>query len=301
MRTPQPPPAAADTGPAAPTDPAPRTQALTPVMILVVLLLARLERPDRRARAPLSPPAAAPAAHPPQVAAASFLSPPTAAPQPHPPPVAGASFLSPLARRPRPQVTVAVLVITAGTAIASHGEMAFSFPGFALMLLSGTPPQDSFFLPRYSSTPPSHTPRGSPRRDHAIDPYKPPPTTEVCEACKLAAVQALLSRSHLGLIESLYRLTPLAVLLLSLFVAPLELRGMRARGAAKVIREHPLEFAAAASLGFVVNLLMLAVIQATSSLTFKARGQGVSPRTPRVSALRPPTPWAKKQHAKTEP
>lgn len=151
----------------------PRPQALTPVMILLVVVLARLERPSK-------------------------------------------------------SVIAAVLIISAGTGVTSHGEVSFRLSGFLIMMLS-----------------------------------------EACEACKLAAVQYLLSDRKFGLIEGIYRLTPLAVGWLLLFIVPLELRAMVDAGAFAVMLRNPLKFAAAASMGFVVNLLTLAVIQATSSLTFK--------------------------------
>ncbi len=111
-------------------------KAATPVMTMVILVIAKLDKLSTPVRRQAAPPAG-----PRQI---------RASPLPHGPPAlpGNAADVAP-GGPPRPaQVTIAVSIIAVGTAIASWGELAFSMVGFIIMVTSGARARRSAQRPR---------------------------------------------------------------------------------------------------------------------------------------------------------
>merc|ERR550537_960527 len=102
---------------------------------------------------------------------------------------------------------------------------------------------------------------------------------ETSEATRLALTQFLLQNLKFSVIESQYILAPASAL--SLIVASLlfEGRAMIADNSWAIVVAHPLDFFLACTLGLAVNLLSMAVVKTTNSVTLKvlgtARGVGL--------------------------
>jgi hypothetical protein len=91
---------------------------------------------------------------------------------------------------------------------------------------------------------------------------------ETAEAGKVVLMQKLMAGSRLHVLEGLLCFAPPCALALALGVVALEWDGMMAVGFGKMAA-RPWLYAAQGAMGFVVNLLILQVIKATSSVTFK--------------------------------
>lgn len=97
--------------------------------------------------------------------------------------------------------------------------------------------------------------------------------SEFSEACRMAVLQYLLGNLRFELIEGLYVMAPASFGFLVLGIACFEWRALVDENGFGKIGNAPHKYACAAFLGFLVNLLTLAVIKSTSSLTFKVIGQ----------------------------
>ena len=98
-------------------------------------------------------------------------------------------------------------------------------------------------------------------------------SSEFSEAFRMAVLQYLLGNLRFELIEGLYIMAPASFLFLVLGIFAFEWGALREEDGLGKIAETPHKSLAAAFLGFLVNLLTLAVIKSTSSLTFKVMGQ----------------------------
>lgn len=136
--------------------------------------------------------------------------------------------------RLRKPLVVSVAVIALGCSLAAYGEIHFAINGFLCMVIS-----------------------------------------ELAEALKLVLSQLLLSgRVQFSPFESLYYIAPAAFgwMVVGMYITGETSKIVAARAWEQVFA-RPGIYLVAASLGFCVNLLVLAVIQRTSSLTFKITGQ----------------------------
>eukprot|EP00929_Paragymnodinium_shiwhaense_P000280 TRINITY_DN100520_c0_g1_i1.p1 TRINITY_DN100520_c0_g1~~TRINITY_DN100520_c0_g1_i1.p1 ORF type:complete len:536 (+),score=80.90 TRINITY_DN100520_c0_g1_i1:125-1609(+) len=93
--------------------------------------------------------------------------------------------------------------------------------------------------------------------------------SEFFEALNLVLTQVLLQDCKFTITEGLYVLAPVAGGCLLALSALFELPKAIERGAWRIPYEHPHYFLAVGLLGFLVNFLAFAVVQATSSLTLK--------------------------------
>lgn len=97
-------------------------------------------------------------------------------------------------------------------------------------------------------------------------------TAEFFESIRLVLTQFLLQNLKFGVVEGQYVLSPASAFWLFLASAYFESRKMYEEDAFSIIKENPLAFLAASSLGLGINFLTYYVIQATSSLTMKILG-----------------------------
>jgi hypothetical protein len=97
-------------------------------------------------------------------------------------------------------------------------------------------------------------------------------SSELCEAFRLCLAQILMCNLKLHQFESLKQMSSACVLFLSVGVWLLEWPRFRANRAWERVLAHPHWYLAAASLGFLLNLLAFAVIKLTGSLTQKVLG-----------------------------
>jgi len=97
--------------------------------------------------------------------------------------------------------------------------------------------------------------------------------SEFSEACRMAVLQYLLGNLRFELIEGLYVMAPASFGFLVLGIFCFEWTALVEEDGFGKIIQSPHKYACAAILGFFVNLLTLAVIKSTSSLTFKVIGQ----------------------------
>jgi hypothetical protein len=95
---------------------------------------------------------------------------------------------------------------------------------------------------------------------------------EVVEAVRLVMTQVLLKNLQFHPIEGLMYLGPACAGWLVTGSVLLEVKSMALHGAWQVVLARPLQFAAAAMLGFCVNGLGYIVIHSSSSLTLKVVG-----------------------------
>jgi drug/metabolite transporter (DMT)-like permease len=98
-------------------------------------------------------------------------------------------------------------------------------------------------------------------------------SSEFSEACRMAVLQYLLGNLRFELIEGLYVMSPASFGFLAVGIYAFEWEAIRLENGLGKILDAPHKYACAAFLGFLVNLLTLAVIKSTSSLTFKVMGQ----------------------------
>jgi len=98
-------------------------------------------------------------------------------------------------------------------------------------------------------------------------------SSEFSEACRMAVLQYLLGNLRFELVEGLYVMAPASFGFLVLGIAAFEWDALVAEDGFGKIARAPHKYICAALLGFFVNLLTLAVIKSTSSLTFKVIGQ----------------------------
>lgn len=98
-------------------------------------------------------------------------------------------------------------------------------------------------------------------------------SSEFSEACRMAVLQYLLGNLRFELVEGLYVMAPASFGFLVLGIAAFEWDSLVAEDGFGKIARAPHKYICAAVLGFFVNLLTLAVIKSTSSLTFKVIGQ----------------------------
>ena len=98
-------------------------------------------------------------------------------------------------------------------------------------------------------------------------------SSEFSEAFRMAVLQYLLGNLRFELIDGLYIMAPASFGFLVLGIMAFEWEALRVEDGLGKIAENPHKYAAAAFLGFLVNLLTLGVIKSTSSLTFKVMGQ----------------------------
>ncbi|KNC79939.1 hypothetical protein SARC_07688 [Sphaeroforma arctica JP610] len=98
-------------------------------------------------------------------------------------------------------------------------------------------------------------------------------SSETFEALKLVMTQKLLNTTFSGPIEGLYHTTPITFLCLIVLVIPFEGSTILAESGLSKIGNNPLMYLLAGSLGFMVNLFIMAVIKRTNSLSFKVLGQ----------------------------
>lgn len=97
-------------------------------------------------------------------------------------------------------------------------------------------------------------------------------SSESFEAIRLVLTQLLLTGLKFNPIEGLMYLAPACTFWLALGSLVLESRDMARSNAAALVGRYPLQFLAAASMGFAVNSLSYIVIQTASSLTLKVLG-----------------------------
>ncbi len=97
--------------------------------------------------------------------------------------------------------------------------------------------------------------------------------SEFSEACRMAVLQYLLGNLRFELVEGLYVMAPASFGFLAVGILIFERRALMEENGLGKILQSPHKYACAAFLGFLVNLLTLAVIKSTSSLTFKVMGQ----------------------------
>jgi len=95
---------------------------------------------------------------------------------------------------------------------------------------------------------------------------------EMAEVMRLVLTQKLLNTQKFHPLEGLMYLAPASLLWISVFCLALEAPRMAAMGAFSTVAAHPLLFALAAGLGFVVNTLAYCVIVTSSSLSLKVFG-----------------------------
>lgn len=102
---------------------------------------------------------------------------------------------------------------------------------------------------------------------------------EIMEATRLALTQFLLQNLKFSVIEGQYILAPATALSLIVASLVLEGRAMIKNNSLAIVLSHPLQFFFAATLGLAVNLLSMAVVKVTNSVTLKvlgtARGVGL--------------------------
>ena len=98
-------------------------------------------------------------------------------------------------------------------------------------------------------------------------------SSEFSEAFRMAVLQYLLGNLRFDLIEGLYVMAPASFAFLVLGIMMFEFQTFQEEDGFAKITGRPHKYFAAAFLGFCVNLLTLAVIKSTSSLTFKVVGQ----------------------------
>ena len=98
-------------------------------------------------------------------------------------------------------------------------------------------------------------------------------SSEFSEAFRMAVLQYLLGNLRFDLIEGLYVMAPASFAFLVLGIMLFEFQTFQEEDGFAKITGRPHKYLAAAFLGFCVNLLTLAVIKSTSSLTFKVVGQ----------------------------
>eukprot|EP01134_Creolimax_fragrantissima_P002222 CFRG2222T1 len=95
----------------------------------------------------------------------------------------------------------------------------------------------------------------------------------VFESLKLVMTQKLLSSTFSGPIEGLYHTTPITFICLIVLAIPLEGADFIQNNGVAHFLAKPYMYTIAGALGFICNLLVMAVIQRTSSLSFKVLGQ----------------------------
>lgn len=95
----------------------------------------------------------------------------------------------------------------------------------------------------------------------------------VCESLRLAGMQFVVGSAKLSLPDALLLLSPPALASLWGIVAMLEVPRMLATRSFTRVAAHPCAFAAAASLGAVVNALALALVARSDALTYNLVGQ----------------------------
>ena len=98
-------------------------------------------------------------------------------------------------------------------------------------------------------------------------------SSEFSGAFRMAVRQYLLGNLRFDLIEGLYVMAPASFAFLVLGIMLFEFQTFQEEDGFAKITGRPHKYLAAAFLGFCVNLLTLAVIKSTSSLTFKVVGQ----------------------------
>eukprot|EP01134_Creolimax_fragrantissima_P002223 CFRG2223T1 len=98
-------------------------------------------------------------------------------------------------------------------------------------------------------------------------------TSELFESLKLVLTQKLLSSTFSGPIEGLYHTTPVTFICLIVMAVPLEGASFVEQGGLTNFHDKPHIYVVAGTLGFICNLLVMAVIKRTSSLSFKVLGQ----------------------------
>lgn len=96
--------------------------------------------------------------------------------------------------------------------------------------------------------------------------------SELCEAFRLCLAQLLMTRMALHPFEALKHMGGASVAFLGVGVALLEWPEFVAQRAWRRVLAHPHWYAAAATMGFALNVLAFAVIRLTSSLTQKVLG-----------------------------
>ena len=125
----------------------------------------------------------------------------------------------------------------------------------------------------YSPSSPS-APRCALRRDRVpVDRHRAGVLLQILRACRMAVLQCLLGNLRFELVEGLYVMAPASFGFLVLGIAAFEWDSLVAEDGFGKIARAPHKYMCAAVLGFFVNLLTLAVIKSTSSLTFKVIGQ----------------------------
>ena len=96
---------------------------------------------------------------------------------------------------------------------------------------------------------------------------------ELSEAFRTAGMQYLLAARSFSLFDGLYYFSPATLGFLVILVYVFEWESLRDAAHAAAIADHPLLFLCASTLGFLVNLSSLGVIQTAGSLTLKLVGQ----------------------------
>jgi drug/metabolite transporter (DMT)-like permease len=96
---------------------------------------------------------------------------------------------------------------------------------------------------------------------------------ETFEAIKSACFQFLLANKSFTMWEGMYFVSPASLIFLSILIYSMELQDMIKEDAWGQIKEHPLMFFAAGTLGFGVNYCSLGVIKHAGSLTLKVLAQ----------------------------
>ena len=144
----------------------------------------------------------------------------------------------------RAKLLLSVFAMTAGTALASFGEVDFNLVGFLSMAVSETCEALKLVAMQY-----------------------------LLAGGSGASSNTGKQRRKFGLFEGLYHFAPATFFWLFLGIAFTEGPRLLREGGLRIMSDNALIFMLASSMGFGVNLLTLGVVKMTSSLTYKVVGQ----------------------------